>query len=284
MPRLSKAAWKRHEDAEAILSLDRRLTDDEIEQVLRDWNPAATNNVGAAGAFFTPIDMAWNVAVFNHLDYNGTEYLDLCAGIGSMLHGWVRWHSVGRERVHITAIEINPDYVEVGRRLFPDVEWIVGDVFDQDLIDDLPVFSVGVSNPPFGRVRTTAGKGDWLRYCGKAEYMVAEIMAHKCSLGGHLIVPAKSAPWRREVEDVYDAKGRVTGHRAVVNEYMSPEYMKWANANQGWLLNRTSLDVSLLTGFENTGVEVEIVELEFGEDYGQEVLTAGLPLFEGVPA
>ena len=83
MARLATNRWQAHEDAEALLSLGRALTDEEIEQVLTDWNPAARHNIGVTGAFFTPMDLAHDVVALAVLGTGG-RYLDLCAGTGRL--------------------------------------------------------------------------------------------------------------------------------------------------------------------------------------------------------
>ncbi len=57
MAKLSKAQRKAHAEAEAILTKD-RLTEDEKDFVFQNWHEGANFETGAAGAFFTPWDMA----------------------------------------------------------------------------------------------------------------------------------------------------------------------------------------------------------------------------------
>ena len=265
MARLSKADWALHDEAEALLSLGRPLTDGEVEKVLRQWNPSARHNVGAAGAFFTPMELARDLAHFVRL-HDGGRYIDLCAGIGRLtwpLHLAHQWDSPREKaRTSYTCVEINPHMVEVGRRLMPWAEWICGSAFDEQLITSLDPFDVGVSNPPFGRVRTreAVGSDRWLRYRGQADLQACEVLARCTRHGAFVLLPQSSLPW--------DRRGK---------RQDSSEYCKWRAANTEWELLRTSLDPRCYE-FEQTGVLYDIAELDRAEGgrcvYG--------PLFEEV--
>jgi hypothetical protein len=77
MAKLMKAQRKAHAEAKAILTKD-RLTEDERGFVFRNWHEGANSISGAAGAFFTPYDLAGDFA----LDGAAGRVIDLCAGIG----------------------------------------------------------------------------------------------------------------------------------------------------------------------------------------------------------
>ena len=62
MAKLTKAQRKAHAEAEAILTKD-KITDDERNFVFRNWHEGATHKNGAAGAFFTPFDLACDFAL-----------------------------------------------------------------------------------------------------------------------------------------------------------------------------------------------------------------------------
>ena len=81
MAKLTKKQTMAHEQAVDILKKD-VLTDDDKEFVFNNWHEAANHNNGANGAFFTPLDMAWDFA----LDVPGTKIIDLCAGIGVLAY------------------------------------------------------------------------------------------------------------------------------------------------------------------------------------------------------
>ena len=79
--------------------------------------------------------------------------IDLCAGIGilsfSYFHGI--YHGVNPE---ITCVEINPDFVAIGKKLLPEANWICGDITDPDFIASLGSFDFAYGNHPFCRIKS----------------------------------------------------------------------------------------------------------------------------------
>ncbi|MGN8118043.1 hypothetical protein [Labrys sp. 22185] len=84
MGKLSKVEVRAHAEAEAVLRMD-VLSAEEKDFVLENWHPAAENNVAAAGAFFSPMDLAADFA----LEPGQGRVIDLCAGIGGLAY-WVQ--------------------------------------------------------------------------------------------------------------------------------------------------------------------------------------------------
>lgn len=278
MARLSKQAWKRHDDAEALLSLSRALTYDEVYQVMEDWHPEARNNVGVAGAFFTPLALAYDAMLLKQYGGERRHYLDLCAGIGRLSFALSCWHEHDGGHTHVTAIEINQDYIDVGRRALRDVprlsvDWVRGNAFDIDVAGAHAPYDVGVSNPPFGKPKTVQSAG--LQFAGSAELMAAEVIARTCTYGGTLICGAQIVPWRRSLRGATES----------FDDAERSEYFRWTQAHPGWMLERTSLDVRTPAYQFDVGVqfEVALIGREY-EDYAMPAEFAGLPLFEGVPA
>lgn len=208
MAKLTKAQAKAH--AAAVERLQQEsLTEDDKEFVYRNWNEGANHVNGAAGAFFTPFDMAFDFAI----DAGGGRIIDLCAGIGMLSYAvWCRseWNE---RRPNITCIERNADYVEVGRKLLPEATWIHADVLD---VLDMGLhtgpegrFDSAISNPPFGNIRRTKNSP---RYAGKDfEYHVIDIAAHLADYGA-FIVPQMSAGFSLSGRPNYE---RQTSGRAV---------------------------------------------------------------------
>lgn len=178
MSRLSKAQIKAHHEAEELLKLD-WLNDDQREFVLDNWQESARHVNSAAGAFFTPSELAASTACYT----NGAEtIIDLCAGIGC-LGLWAWWLSGRKARV--TCVEVNPDYVAVGRKVFPEAEWICASV-----IEARGSFDCAISNPPFGKTAKIQGP----RYSGEDDLAVVDI-ASDLSRWGVFILPSASVPF-----------------------------------------------------------------------------------------
>lgn len=178
MAKLSKAQIKAHAQALEYLKQD-RLTEEEREFVFDNWQESANHVNSAAGAFFTPLDMAWTF----ELEVGGRRILDLCAGIGVLSYAiyqrrcWLR----SEPAPQITCVEINPDYAAVGRKLLPEATWIVADAMS-DL--DIGRFDWVISNPPFGKLN---GIGDF-------DLAIVE-QAERYADNGTFILPAGSVPW-----------------------------------------------------------------------------------------
>lgn len=145
------------------------------------------HEVGRAGAFFTPFDLALDLA----LDVTGHRVVDLCAGIGVLAYACARRHrwdeASGAPALQLTCVEVNPDYVRVGRKVLPEATWVVANVLDW--APDVP-FDHAVSNPPFGRIPRLGGGP---RYRGaEFEYHVADI-AGSIARSATLVLPQLSA-------------------------------------------------------------------------------------------
>jgi predicted RNA methylase len=181
MARLSKAQIKAHEAAVALLAKE-RLTDDEREFVLDNWQESANHVNSAAGAFFTPSGLASDLAIYSY----GTKVIDLCAGIGC-LGLWTWWR--GDQRPQVTCVEVNPAYVEIGRKLFPEAEWICASV-EEFANRQRGTWDVAISNPPFGKTAKIKGP----RYSGEDDLAVVDIASDIADYGV-FILPVMSVPF-----------------------------------------------------------------------------------------
>lgn len=190
MARLTKAEAKRHASAEALLRQD-TLTEEEQDYVLENWQESAEHVNGSAGAFFTPQGLARDLNL--EVSSSAGSIVDLCAGIGSLsIAIWrsrvarASWEEVALPR--LVCVEINQHYVEIGKKLLPEAEWICGSIFD--LPPDLGTFDVAVSNPPFGRVQRD---GSGPTYTGSEfEFHVVDVAAQVARYGV-FVLPASSA-------------------------------------------------------------------------------------------
>ena len=200
MAKLTKPELKAHNQALDILTKP-VLTEDDKEFVYRNWHEGATHINSAAGAFFTPFDMAFDFAI----DAGGGRVIDLCAGIGMLSYAiWQRSRYYDR-RPRITCIERNPDYLAVGKKLLPEAEWICADVFE---VLDMGLhtgpegrFDSAISNPPFGKIKRERNSP---RYTGaEFEFHVIDIAAHLSDYGC-FIVPQMSAGFNYSGRPCYE--------------------------------------------------------------------------------
>ena len=192
MAKLTKEQRKLHAQAEAVLRQD-RLSDDDRAFVFEHWHAGAENNIGAAGAFFTPLSLALDMA----FDIGGRRIIDLCAGIGVLSYAALCRRGGRDPAPEITCIESNPRFVEIGRKLLPSARWICADVMDWrrwwgEVLDGM-VFDLAYGNPPFGRV---ARNGQGPRYRGPDfEYHVIDI-ASEIADAGTFLIPQMSCSFR----------------------------------------------------------------------------------------
>lgn len=244
LSKLTKAQRKAHNEACAILTKD-KLTESEREFVIENWHEGATHMNGAAGAFFTPLALAWDFA----LDGGGHRVIDLCAGIGTLsycVQQRGRWHE---RQPEITCIEINPAYVEVGKKLLPEATWICADVFEWQSLA-LGHFDVAISNPPFGAVKRSDSAPT---YRGQHfEYHVVDI-ASRLANRGTFILPQASAPFTYSGHQNYR---RLTSGRGVEFQQLTGLYME-AGCGVDTAFHRDE--------WKNTAPLVEIVCIDFSE-------------------
>lgn len=182
MARLTKVQAKAHAEAVALLSKP-ALCLEEREFVFDNWQESANHVNSAAAAFFTPLDLAFHLAI----ETSGCRtFIDLCAGIGALAYATLQHnHHAGVDRM--VCVEVNPDYVAVGRKLVPEAEWIVANV---ESLPDLGLFDMALSNPPFGKVCKIRGP----RYSTEADLAVIDI-ASGLAMYGTFIMPQMSLPF-----------------------------------------------------------------------------------------
>lgn len=240
MIRVSKQDVAKHAKAEAVLKSGSALTPEEVEFVYENWNAATLYDIAGLGAFFTPKELALDV-VLPFVGSDGVHtVVDLCAGMGRLTWAIQQRLANVNHKIRYVAVERHPDFVRVGKRLLPDVEWVEGDVFDKDLIDSLGHFDVGISNPPFGRFDSTKNV-KWLNYKGTAQFLVCEILG-RIAREAIAIMPAGDIPWT--------TKGNPN----------TKEYNKWKEANPSLAMGATSLKTDQYK-FEHTPISFEVVKI-----------------------
>lgn len=185
MSRLTKQQAKKHDEAQALVSRG-SLSFEERLFVVEHWQESATNVNTTAGAFFTPWGLATDLAV--DVGSGWDTVIDLCAGIGTLSLALMEYHQPRR----MVCVEINPNYVVVGRQVLPEAEWIEASIFD--LPPQVGRFDLAVSNPPFGKIkRPDRARGP--RYSGgEFEYHVIDIASQVATYGA-FILPQVSCPF-----------------------------------------------------------------------------------------
>lgn len=235
MARLTKIQSALQIKVQNILSQDVLNTED-IEFVLSNFHEAATNNISVAGAFFTPLSLALEFAEYCCYPQvkRPLRILDLCAGIGVLSYTMSRNfdRSPYNEKCEITCVEINADYIEVGKKILPQANWVQLDVTDIDAIMALGKFDLIISNPPYGQNVFTFKNKEQLCYTGSnAVYSVIEI-ASLVGSNATFIIPQKEAGFKYSGE-------------ASFTPYMTETY-KILSTKQALKLCQTTLVVPLI--------------------------------------
>ncbi|GGG86656.1 methyltransferase domain-containing protein [Edaphobacter dinghuensis] len=241
MSKLTKQQAALHAEACELLRKD-VLTDDDRLFVLDHWQESANHINGLAGAFFTPTALARDFAI----ETFGGRILDLCAGIGSLAYAAYSHSAWSSDLPQITCVEINPDYIAVGKKILPEATWVRADVLD--LPPHLTGFDCVIANPPFGRIKQP-GKAP--RYSGSEfEYKVIDIASDRAK-HGVFIVPQSSAPFR--------LSGRQTFLQAT-----SEKYQRFVGETSIELEPNCGIDTSVSAGgWKGASVITEIVLADF---------------------
>jgi hypothetical protein len=117
----------RHREACELVQAGRPLTPPERMFVLEHWHEAGSPAGALAGAFFTPYEIAYAVA----MNTGGGRIIDLCAGIGMLAflcrEPFASWPA---EPPEVVCVEHDRAYAEAGRAVLPEARWICADVFD----------------------------------------------------------------------------------------------------------------------------------------------------------
>lgn len=217
MAKLTKVQAKAHQQACDLLKKD-VLSEDDKMFVLENWQESASHINTVAGAFFTPFDLARDFAIET---YPG-KIIDLCAGIGMLSFAVKSKHQWDKAPLDLTCVEINPDYVAVGRKILPEATWIEASVFDV-LSMDLGHFDVAISNPPFGRVKRSDDKRAPRYTGGEFEFHVIDIAAHLANYGVFLL-PQMSSGFKYSGKQDYqrDTSGKAFDFQQKTGIYLGP--------------------------------------------------------------
>ncbi len=185
MAKITKRKLKLHDEALTLVRLDRDLNITEKEFVLEHYKPYATHNVTETNAFFTPLDLAMAATIEMPCpdEYpQAVRVVDLCAGVGMLSFAYYHYSGYNTRNVEIVCIELEEEYIEVGKKILPEATWIQGSILDID-IESLGKFDCFISNPPFMKL------GDY-----KGTYTTSKIGMSLAEYGV-VIVPQCNCPF-----------------------------------------------------------------------------------------
>lgn len=203
MAKLTKPQMKMHNQACEILEQE-TLTESDKDFVFEHWHEGADRPVGESGTFFTPAQFASDFA----LDvYGYGRILDVCAGIGALSYYVALKDKYNQNINEIVCLELNPRFVEIGKKLLPEATWICADVFDLPNLG-LGHFDCIYGNPPFGKNGRTGHKNQRFDF----ELAVIEL-ASKYSDHGAFIVPQGSSPFIYSGIRSYERRTSGKGHK-----------------------------------------------------------------------
>jgi 23S rRNA U2552 (ribose-2'-O)-methylase RlmE/FtsJ len=191
MPKLTKKDTKIWTEIQDLLN-STALTDDQIQFVFANYRPDMSVNSSKVSACFTPQSIAQEFSVACDYDEDSVV-VDLAAGIGSLSYGMVNY---GKKSKRVVAVEFVKEFYDIGRKLLPEVEWILGDFYDADTFKKVQKAVGGradwvISNPPFG-IRKNS---QWLKYRGPSEMEAVEI-AMLLAPDGMFIMPSNRVPYQ----------------------------------------------------------------------------------------
>ena len=272
--KLTKQQTKKHNEAMELVNLSRKLTDFEVMFILENFHPGASNNISQNGAFFTPLTLASDLATFAYptADPGSLRYIDACAGIGTLSKMLLEADSVEHKITEIVAIESNLQYVKIGRKILPQVTWVHGSIFNLELLEQLGLFDIGVSNPPYGTVSSNVSERSWLPFEQPAHMAVAAVLSHVCKRGAELIIPVTDHDQTNSISPYYyDNKHRRAKYSSKL-QATSLNYTRFKHAYPHMTLVPDPVDCSKYA-FKGANPAVSVVSLNPTEHtnpyYGQ---------------
>ena len=188
--KISKDALKNHNIAMDLVHSDKVLHEDDKIFIIEHFQEGANHVNSAHGAFFTPLDLAFDFTIEVPDSLDGLDIVDLCAGVGTLSFASLR------KARSLTCVEFNLDYITVGKRVVPEAEWIHADALTHNYDRK---YDFAISNPPFGNIKTSNHKGV---YTGsRFEWKIAE-KANEIANGSALIIPRSSGIVGRKNEQL----------------------------------------------------------------------------------
>ncbi len=248
--KLSKVELKEQKEIKALIDNEKKLSLEELEKIYENFNPGYISDVTSHSAYFTPLDMAYDFALFAG---RSGVCVDMCAGIGILSFCAKIRDTYEGNIEHQICIERNPAYLEIGKRLLPDAIWIQGDIFDKSIWDSI-VAKYGridsiVSNPPFGKVTKTDVDRSWLKYQGSDLDIASIEVALKYTDDVAMILPSGSVSFRYSGKPYFEE----------VQNRKVDKLKKDTGLNI--IMTNPGIDTSVYDKFKNTNITVEYVDI-----------------------
>ena len=262
MAKISKRVLDKHNEAVALL--DKGDIDfNDREFIYTHYHEGAGKMNNLISAHFTPRVLG-NAMAHNVRQHN---WVDIGSGIGMLSYANMRFNQWPIKPFLGICVENCTEYYEIGRKLLPEMVWINGSIFDDEVIAEIKLIMNGenfsiLSNPPYGN--QVKGKHREMRYTGsKFEYKAIEMGAILGAYDGAFLIPQQSVPFRMTGNHEYGVH-----HES----YKTKDYNKF--------IEQTGLEISTNIGFtteilddsepgwKDVSIVTEIAILEYDElDY-----------------
>lgn len=266
MAKISKRLLGYHNQAVKLLQ-KKELNFNDREFVFENFHEGAGRMNNLVSAHFTPPSIAHSMA--HNIRFN--NFVDLCAGIGTLAYKLVRQHEMSATHntppIFGICVENCTEFYEVGKKLLPQLHWINGNIFDREVIQEIKELMKGkrfsiISNPPYGSQVKTDTK-QLLKYQGSNfEYKAIELGAILGAFDGAFLLPQQSCNFRMSGssnKSVYD------------KEYITSEYEKFVKQTGLEMEANTGFSTDILEGektWKDVSIITEIAVIEYSEfDY-----------------
>lgn len=218
-----------------------------LQFIYDNFHPGAVCSVDKTATFFTPfmdaLQVIWAGGITGRI-------LEPCAGIGVIADAVRRFNGAGSPSTndHVTCVEIVKDFVDIGKILVPEAEWIHGNIFD--VLPRLGRFDCLAGNPPFGKIYSNTSE----QFKDNAAFAVIAAALPHTKYGGTFILPAG-----------YHGETTQSAHFAKGNPAV---YQRFRRLHPQWQMVPTSFVPS--NNWRGTNIKCEIIDLEPDTHYEPE--------------